>query len=103
MEIHVIIKSVYGREMVYPDCINSRLLCDIARQSTLTENTLQCAADMGYRIVPRHSGLKSAVLCRVQPNQAGSGNVSILAIIAALALVAFAAYGWLSLAAAVLS
>ncbi len=68
MEIHVIVKSVYGREMIYPDCINSRLLCDIARQSTLTENTIQCARDMGFNIIERQrKRLKSAVLARVQP------------------------------------
>ena len=66
MEIHVIVKSVYGREMIYPDCINSRLLCDIARQSTLTENTLQCAADMGYKFKITHGKMRSAILARVQ-------------------------------------
>jgi hypothetical protein len=67
MEIHVIVKSVYGREMIYPNCVNSRLLCDIARQETLTENTLKCAADMGYSIITGHAKLRSAVLNRVAP------------------------------------
>ena len=36
--IHVTIRSVYGRDNVYPACEMSRLLCDLAGSKTLTES-----------------------------------------------------------------
>ena len=43
-------KNVYGNPLVYPVNTQAELLARIAGSKTLTQHTLQCAADMGFRI-----------------------------------------------------
>ena len=49
MELHVMIKSVYGTEAVYPSCTKSKLLSQIAGQKTLTPHTIKLAKILGYK------------------------------------------------------
>lgn len=48
--ILVEIKSVYGKEMIYPVCQDSKTLADIAGSKTLTRQTLHQITKLGYKI-----------------------------------------------------
>ena len=54
MELFIEIRTVYGREMFYPDCQNSRLLSEIAGTTTLTPHCLVLARKMGYTVHMHH-------------------------------------------------
>ena len=109
--ITLLVKTVYGRDMYYPHCIQSRLLADIAGTVTVTHNTMQCALDMGFDIsIVRPDSIIDKMIRgdsnarRIEKHgQSGGAIGTFLAVVACLALGAFAVYGWLSLAAAVLS
>ena len=63
MHIMVEIKSVYGEEKVYPACKLAEGFAAIAGTKTLTEHTLRCIKQMGYRIeikTPVRSWAKAA-------------------------------------------
>ena len=46
----VIIKSVYGKEMIYPANSVAQIFADIARQTTLSRDTLKQAQALGYKV-----------------------------------------------------
>jgi hypothetical protein len=46
----VTIKNVYGKEMVYPANSVAQIFADIARQTTLSRETLKLAQGLGYKI-----------------------------------------------------
>lgn len=50
MKIKVTIKNNYGVETVYPDCDNAKNFASIARQKTLTLQTLELIKKLGYSI-----------------------------------------------------
>lgn len=54
MTIKVEIRSVYGRDVVYPGCPDSRRFADIARQTTLGTGTLRLIRELGYKIEVVH-------------------------------------------------
>ncbi len=51
MTITVKIKSVYGKEKVYPACDKSLLFAEIARTKTLQTDTINKIKELGYKIV----------------------------------------------------
>ena len=51
MEITVQIKSVYGRDLVYPACPYARAFADIAGIETLTEFAVHKIKSMGYKVL----------------------------------------------------
>ena len=46
----VTIKNVYGKEMIYPANSVAQIFADIARQTTLSRDTLKLAQALGYKI-----------------------------------------------------
>jgi hypothetical protein len=48
MECLVEVKSVYGQDMVYPACDKSSLLAKLSGKTTLTNETLAIAKQLGY-------------------------------------------------------
>jgi hypothetical protein len=46
----VTIKNVYGTEMIYPANSVAQIFADIARQKTLSRETLKLAKALGYEI-----------------------------------------------------
>lgn len=50
LEICVTVKNVYGRDLVYPDCWQSRLFAKIAGTDTLTPQCLASITALGYAI-----------------------------------------------------
>jgi len=47
--IKIIIKSVYGKDMVYPNCEDSKTFCDMLGRKTLTERDLSYIRVLGYQ------------------------------------------------------
>jgi hypothetical protein len=54
MRIQVEIKSVYGRDTVYPACPDARRFADISGAKTLTDRTLRLVRELGYEIEVIH-------------------------------------------------
>lgn len=55
--ITVEIKQVYGNEVIYPVCENSKLFAQIAGTKTLTRNTLRDIKALGYAIEVKQTAL----------------------------------------------
>jgi hypothetical protein len=51
MRITVQLRSVYGRETVYPACPQSRIFADIAGTRTLTPETLAHIVRLGVEVL----------------------------------------------------
>jgi hypothetical protein len=50
MQITIEIKSVYGRELIYPGCEVSHIFAQLANKKTLDEVDLKLIKDLGYDI-----------------------------------------------------
>jgi len=50
MNIQVEVKSNYGSQAVYPVCNTAKLLCELARQRTLTPDAIKTIKALGYSI-----------------------------------------------------
>ena len=50
MAIQVTIRSVYGREHIYPACDKARLFCEIAGTRTLTHYHVDAIKQLGYAV-----------------------------------------------------
>jgi len=50
MKIQVEVKSNYGSQAVYPICETAKMFCMIARQRTLTPDTIKGIKSLGYAI-----------------------------------------------------
>jgi len=46
----VTVKNVYGKEMIYPANSVAQIFADIARQCTLSRDTLKLAQGLGYKV-----------------------------------------------------
>ena len=51
MQIIVNIKSVYGRETIYPVCETSKTFAQIAGTTTLTPETMRLIEKLNYRVL----------------------------------------------------
>lgn len=60
MQITVMIKNVYGNEIVYPVCDQAKLFARLAGTKTLTPLTLSLVAALGYEILTQQPELKLA-------------------------------------------
>jgi len=56
----VTIKNVYGTEMIYPANSVAQIFADIARQKTLSRETLKQAKALGYEIQVQQTTLELA-------------------------------------------
>ena len=50
MTIKVLIKSVYGNELIYPMCDKAKSFAQIADCKTLTRTTIKLIKELGYSI-----------------------------------------------------
>ena len=48
--IHVHVKDVYGKRVVYPVCDKAKVFAAIAGTTSLTETTLRCIRKLGFDI-----------------------------------------------------
>ncbi len=56
----VTIKNVYGKDMIYPANSVAQIFADIARQTTLSRDTLKLAQALGYKIEVKQTALELA-------------------------------------------
>lgn len=54
LEITVKVKSVYGKELVYPVCDKAHIFAAIAMNKTLTPEVLSCIKALGYTVKIQH-------------------------------------------------
>lgn len=59
MELSIDIKTIYGKETVYPMCENGKLLAEFKGQKTFTEADIKLLKKLGYsfRIYSKYSHL----------------------------------------------
>ena len=50
MELKVIVKHIYGNELIYPMCKTSKVFSDIAKTKTLSIEVLRSLKSIGYTI-----------------------------------------------------
>ena len=50
MNIQVIIKNVYGNQLIYPKCDISKAFSNIAKTKTLSIENLKTISQMGYHV-----------------------------------------------------
>jgi len=50
MKIQVIIKNVYGNQLIYPKCDISKAFSNIAKTKTLSIENLKTISQMGYKV-----------------------------------------------------
>jgi hypothetical protein len=50
MQITVSIKSVYGNELIYPECETGKLLAELTGKKTLTRDALATIKKLGYGV-----------------------------------------------------
>jgi len=60
MKITVIIKNVYGNEVVYPVCEQAKLFARLAGTKTLTLESLSLITALGYEISTQQTEIKLA-------------------------------------------
>lgn len=48
--IYVTIKNVYGNELIYPACDDSRVFAELIGQKTLTTQDLRKIRSLGYEV-----------------------------------------------------
>jgi len=47
--LYIIIKQVYGKDTVYPNCDDSRVFCQLLGRKTLTESDMRHIRTLGYQ------------------------------------------------------
>ena len=50
-EIKVKVKNVYGKDLVYPVCVEAKIFAKIAGDTTLTPETLKRIMFLGYEVI----------------------------------------------------
>jgi hypothetical protein len=55
--ITVKIKSVYGRDLIYPWCEDAKILAEMLCVKTFNEPQLNCVRRLGYRVIDEHGQL----------------------------------------------
>jgi hypothetical protein len=56
MKITVEIKTLYGKQHIYPVCERGQMVAELIGQKTLTEKQVECLKKMGYEILVQHNG-----------------------------------------------
>ena len=54
LHITVEIREIYGKQVYYPHCVNSKTFASIAGTKTLTDSTLRRIKKLGYGISITH-------------------------------------------------
>jgi len=50
MNITVRVKSVYGKQLIYPVCQTAQLLCSLTNAKTFTQEALATVKALGYTV-----------------------------------------------------
>lgn len=50
-DIHVLVKTNYGNQTIYPNCESSKTFCRMLDQKTLTPLNIKYIRELGYKIV----------------------------------------------------
>lgn len=50
-DIHVVVKTNYGNQTIYPNCESSKTFCKMLDQKTLTPLNIKYIRELGYQIV----------------------------------------------------
>jgi hypothetical protein len=50
LNITILVKNVYGKDLVYPSCTKSKLFAKLCNSKTLTHPTLNIINCLGYKI-----------------------------------------------------
>jgi hypothetical protein len=50
MILYVKVKNVYGKELLYPDCQESKFICELARTKTITDQLKRKLLADGYKL-----------------------------------------------------
>ena len=59
--VNVMIKSVYGNDLIYPVCANSRIFAELTGKKTLSREDLNKISRLGFRIAYQPYGEPKAV------------------------------------------
>lgn len=57
IKVFVMVRNVYGREMVYPACPVTEIIASIAKTKTLSDNDLSAIRKLGYEIAVKERTL----------------------------------------------
>ena len=50
MELSLKEKCVYGSELIYPDCEDSKTMSKLVGKKTFNDKDLNCFSDLGYKL-----------------------------------------------------
>jgi hypothetical protein len=53
-DLYVQVKSVYGKDTVYPACESTKSFCELLNQTTLTERDIKYIKSMGFKVYVKH-------------------------------------------------
>jgi hypothetical protein len=53
-DLYVQVKSVYGKDTVYPACESTKSFCELLNQTTLTERDIKHIKSMGFKVHVKH-------------------------------------------------
>ena len=53
MDIFIKVRNVYGNNLAYPDCRNSKRFAELANTETLTPRSLKIIQQLGFKIKVR--------------------------------------------------
>lgn len=51
LQLQVFVRSVFGRQTIYPACAQAERVAALANQKTLTDRELKIAREMGFEVV----------------------------------------------------
>ena len=49
-DLYVQVKSVYGKDTVYPACESTKSFCELLNQTTLTERDIKYIKALGFKV-----------------------------------------------------
>ena len=49
-DLYVQVKSVYGKDTVYPACDSTKSFCELLNQTTLTERDIKHIKALGFKV-----------------------------------------------------
>ena len=51
IKVFVMVRNIYGRDLIYPACPVSEIIASIAKSKTLSDNDIAAMKKLGYEIV----------------------------------------------------
>jgi len=53
MTLYVKIKNVFGKDLLYPDCPESKFICELCNSQTVTDSMRRILIRQGYSLATR--------------------------------------------------